>query len=108
MAEALKIRNGERTRKLLVCLKDPSEGKRAGSAFQAAGAGDEMIVVKSVSRFVPSTVDTLTAACKPKECGVEVYFEGRSIYTPDGKGEGLPTIMSGKPHRRRAAAFPKT
>lgn len=39
-------------------------------------------------------MDTLTAIRKLKEYGVEVYFEEQNIYTLDGKGEVLLTIMS--------------
>lgn len=56
--------------------------------------GDEAIITKSVSRFARNTVDTLTAIRRLKEHGVEVYFEEQNIYTLDGKGELLLTIMS--------------
>jgi len=39
-------------------------------------------------------VDTLTTIRELKERGVEVYFEEQNIYTLDGKGEVLLTIMS--------------
>ena len=54
----------------------------------------DLIITKSVSRFARNTVDTLTAIRKLKEYGVEVYFEEQNIYTLDGKGEVLLTIMS--------------
>ena len=54
----------------------------------------DRIVTKSVSRFARNTVDTLTAIRRLKEHGVEVYFEEQNIYTLDGKGELLLTIMS--------------
>ena len=54
----------------------------------------DLIITKSVSRFARNTVDTLTAIRRLKEHGVEVYFEEQSIYTLDGKGELLLTIMS--------------
>ena len=54
----------------------------------------DLIITKSVSRFARNTVDTLTAIRKLKEHGVEVYFEEQNIYTLDGKGELLLTIMS--------------
>lgn len=54
----------------------------------------DLIITKSVSRFARNTVDTLTAIRKLKEHGVEVYFEEQNIYTLDGKGEVLLTIMS--------------
>ena len=54
----------------------------------------DLIVTKSVSRFARNTVDSLTTIRKLKEHGVECYFEKESIYTFDGKGELLLTIMS--------------
>ena len=54
----------------------------------------DRIITKSVSRFARNTVDTLTAIRKLKEYGVEVYFEEQNIYTLDGKGELLLTIIS--------------
>ena len=54
----------------------------------------DLIITKSVSRFARNTVDTLTSIRKLKERGVEVYFEEQNIYTLDGKGEVLLTIMS--------------
>lgn len=63
--------------------------------IQDALAGKiDLIITKSVSRFAGNTVDTLTAIRKLKEYGVEVYFEEQNIYTLDGKGEVLLTIMS--------------
>ena len=54
----------------------------------------DLIITKSVSRFARNTVDSLTTVRKLKEHGVEVYFEKENIYTFDGKGELLITIMS--------------
>lgn len=54
----------------------------------------DLIVTKSVSRFARNTVDSLVAVRELKEHGVEVYFEKENIYTFDGKGELLITIMS--------------
>jgi DNA invertase Pin-like site-specific DNA recombinase/regulator of replication initiation timing len=54
----------------------------------------DLIVTKSVSRFARNTVDSLTTIRKLKENGVEVYFEKEGIWTFDGKGELLITIMS--------------
>jgi len=54
----------------------------------------DLIVTKSVSRFARNTVDSLTTVRKLKERGVEVFFEKENIYTFDGKGELLITIMS--------------
>ena len=54
----------------------------------------DLIVTKSVSRFARNTVDSLTTVRKLKEHDVEVYFEKENIYTFDGKGELLITIMS--------------
>ena len=74
-----------------------STKKREGfnRMIQDALAGKiDLIITKSVSRFARNTVDTLTAIRKLKEYGVEVYFEEQNIYTLDGKGEVLLTIMS--------------
>lgn len=54
----------------------------------------DLIVTKSVSRFARNTVDSLSTVRKLKEKGVEVFFEKENIYTFDGKGELLITIMS--------------
>lgn len=54
----------------------------------------DLIITKSVSRFARNTVDTLTIIRKLKEEGVECYFEKENIWTFDGKGELLLTIMS--------------
>ncbi len=54
----------------------------------------DLIVTKSVSRFARNTVDSLTTIRKLKEKGIEVYFEKENIWTFDGKGELLLTIMS--------------
>jgi DNA invertase Pin-like site-specific DNA recombinase len=54
----------------------------------------DLIVTKSVSRFARNTVDSLTAVRNLKAAGVEVYFEKENIWTFDGKGELLITIMS--------------
>lgn len=54
----------------------------------------DLIITKSVSRFTRNTVDSLVTIRKLKEHGVEVYFEKENIYTFDGQGELLLTIMS--------------
>ena len=54
----------------------------------------DLIVTKSVSRFARNTVDSLVTIRKLKENGTEVYFEKENIFTFDGKGELLLTIMS--------------
>ena len=54
----------------------------------------DLIITKSVSRFARNTVDSLVTIRKLKEHGVECYFEKEGIYTFDGKGELLITIMS--------------
>ena len=63
-------------------IKDALEGKI------------DLIVTKSVSRFARNTVDSLVTIRKLKEHGIEVYFEKENIYSLDGKGELLLTIMS--------------
>ena len=54
----------------------------------------DLIVTKSVSRFARNTVDSLTTIRKLKEHGTEVYFEKENIWTFEGRGELLLTIMS--------------
>lgn len=54
----------------------------------------DLIITKSVSRFARNTVDSLVTIRKLKDKGVEVYFEKENIYSLDGKGELLLTIMS--------------
>ena len=54
----------------------------------------DLIVTKSVSRFARNTVDSLKTIRELKRAGTEVYFEKENIYTFDGKGELLLTIMS--------------
>ena len=71
--------------------------KRDGFNRMVADALDgkiDLIVTKSVSRFARNTVDSLSTIRKLKEKGVEVYFEKENIWTFDGKGELLITIMS--------------
>jgi len=74
-----------------------STAKRDGFNRMVADALDgklDLIVTKSVSRFARNTVDSLSTIRKLKEKGVEVYFEKENIWTFDGKGELLITIMS--------------
>ena len=80
------------------------EGKTGCNTFRREGfnrmvddalAGKiDLIVTKSVSRFARNTVDSLTTIRKLKDKGVEVYFEKENIWTFDGKGELMLTIMS--------------
>ena len=69
------------------------EGFKQMIADAMAGKID-LIVTKSVSRFARNTVDSLTVIRQLKEHGIEVYFEKENIWTFDGKGEVLITIMS--------------
>jgi len=71
--------------------------RREGFKQMVADAIDgkiDLIVTKSVSRFARNTVDSLTTIRQLKEKGIEVYFEKEAIWTFDGKGELLLTIMS--------------
>ena len=62
---------------------------------ESAMAGNiDLIITKSVSRFARNTVDSLTTIRKLKDIGCECYFEKENIWTFDGKGELLLTIMS--------------
>lgn len=54
----------------------------------------DLIITKSVSRFARNTIDSLSAIRELKEHNVEIYFEKENIWTFDGKGELLITIMS--------------
>jgi site-specific DNA recombinase len=54
----------------------------------------DLIVTKSVSRFARNTVDSLSTIRKLRDKGVECYFEKEQIFTFDGKGELLLTIMA--------------
>lgn len=69
------------------------EGFRNMVADALAGKID-LIITKSVSRFARNTVDSLTTIRNLREKGVEVYFEKENIWTFDGKGEVMLTIMS--------------
>ena len=54
----------------------------------------DLIITKSVSRFARNTVDSLVTIRQLKDAGCECYFEKEQIFTFDGKGELLLTIMS--------------
>ena len=69
-------------------------GKMRTAIGDAMDGKIDLIVTKSVSRFARNTVDSLTTVRQLKERGVEVFFQKENIYTFDGKGELLITIMS--------------
>ncbi|WP_099204545.1 recombinase family protein [Scatolibacter rhodanostii] len=69
------------------------EGFKQMVADGLAGEFD-LLVTKSVSRFARNTVDSLNTIRQLKEKGVECFFEKENIWTFDGKGELLITIMS--------------
>ena len=54
----------------------------------------DLIVTKSLSRFARNTVDSLNVIRKLKLKNVGVYFEKEDIFTLDGKGEFLITVLS--------------
>lgn len=54
----------------------------------------DIVLTKSISRFARNTVDLLETVRHLKELGIEVRFEKENIWTFDGKGELLITIMS--------------
>ena len=54
----------------------------------------DIILTKSISRLGRNTVDQLNTIRHLKELGIEVQFEKENIWTFDGKGELLITIMS--------------
>ena len=79
----------------LTGTKENRSGFQSLLADCRAGKIDMVIVItKSVSRFARNTVDSLVTIQKLKEKGIEVYFEKENIYSLDGKGELLLTIMS--------------
>lgn len=78
-------------------ISGTSTKRREGFKAMIADALDgriDLIITKSISRFARNTVDTLTAIRELKAKGVEVYFEKENIWSLDGKGEVLLTIMS--------------
>lgn len=75
------------------CNTKKREGFKTMIADALAGKID-LIITKSVSRFARNTVDSLQTIRKLKEHSVECYFEKEQIWTFDGKGELLITIMS--------------
>ena len=75
------------------CSTAKREGFKQMVADALAGRFD-LIITKSVSRFARNTVDSLTTIRKLKEHNVECYFEKESIWTFDGRGELLISIMS--------------
>ena len=54
----------------------------------------DLIVTKSVSRFVRNIVDSITTIRRLKEKDVERFLKKENIYTFDSKGKLLITIMS--------------
>lgn len=75
------------------CNTKKRDGFKTMIADALAGKID-LIITKSVSRFARNTVDSLQTIRKLKEHGVECFFEKENIWTFDGKGELLITIMS--------------
>ncbi len=75
------------------CNTSKREGFKAMVADALAGRID-LIITKSVSRFARNTVDSLSTIRTLKEHGVECYFEKENIWTFDGRGELLISIMS--------------
>ena len=75
------------------CSTKRREGFQRMISDAMAGKID-LIITKSVSRFARNTVDSLTTIRLLKENNVECYFEKENIWTFDGKGELLLTIMS--------------
>ena len=65
----------------------------------------DLIITKSVSRFARNTVDSLSAIRKLKEADCEVYFEKEGIWSFDGKGELLLTIMSSLAQKKFTVDF---
>ena len=75
------------------CSTAKREGFRQMVADALAGRLD-LIITKSVSRFARNTVDSLSTIRELKEHNVECFFEKENIWTFDGCGELLISIMS--------------
>ena len=54
----------------------------------------DLIVTKTVSRFVRNIVDSITTIRRLKEKDVDRFFKKENIYTFDSMGKLLITIMS--------------
>jgi DNA invertase Pin-like site-specific DNA recombinase len=54
----------------------------------------DMVITKSISRFARNTQDCLNYSRKLKDLGIGIRFEKEGIYTMDGTGELLFTILS--------------
>lgn len=54
----------------------------------------DMVITKSISRFARNTADCLQYTRLLRDKGIGVLFEKEDIFTLDGKGELLITIMS--------------
>lgn len=54
----------------------------------------DLILTKSISRFARNTVDCISTVRRLREKNVEVFFEKENIYTLDGRGELLLTVLA--------------
>ncbi|MEL7658581.1 MAG: recombinase family protein, partial [Bacillota bacterium] len=54
----------------------------------------DIIITKSISRFARNTLDCLNFVRLLKELGIGVIFEKENIFTLDGKGEVLMSILA--------------
>jgi DNA invertase Pin-like site-specific DNA recombinase len=54
----------------------------------------DMVITKSISRFARNTQDCLKYSRQLKDLGIGIRFEKEGIYTMDGTGELLFTILS--------------
>ena len=55
----------------------------------------DQIITKSLSRFARNTVDTIENIRLLKVLGIGIWFEKEKIWTLDGKGEFVLTLMAG-------------
>lgn len=55
----------------------------------------DQIITKSLSRFARNTVDTIENIRMLKLLGIGIWFEKEKIWTLDGKGEFVLTLMAG-------------
>lgn len=61
---------------------------------EALDGNVDLIVTKSISRFVRNTVDTISTIRKLKREGIGVFFQKENIHTLDSKSEFILTLMS--------------
>lgn len=61
---------------------------------KAKGGGIDLIITKSISRFVRNTITVLKVSRELKEAGVGIFFEEQNINTLSGDGELMLTVLA--------------